>query len=197
MPRYATGKTLFNDALRLSIKHLKQKGYIANGNHSVTTSFRTTGFYGSRLTGVIEYFIMFDCAFPHIRFCYEYEGENIEYTVMIGCKLSNLGKGIIYYFICPRTGKKCYTLYGIGGYFLHRSAFNTMYECQTWSKNFRSIEQRYRAYFEWEHAYEKLYEKHRKKTYANKPTKIAARLTKIIDIANSLDPREIEVMMLA
>ena len=51
-----------------------------------------------------------------------------------------------WYFICPATGKRCRTLYGIGKYFLSRSAYpSAMYTSQTESKHTRNFLKAFRS----------------------------------------------------
>ncbi len=81
---------------------------------------------------------------------------------------SNLGKGIIWYFLCPKTNKRYRILYSINGYFYHRKAFDKgMYESQRLSQ----MNKTFGAYFKVDNLYSQLYQKHFKKTYAGKPTK--------------------------
>ncbi len=95
---------------------------------------------------------------------------------------SNLGKGLIWYFLCPETNKRCRKLYSIGGYFLHREAFKgCMYESQTQSKKYRQLDKTLGAYFRTDDLYSQLYQKHFKKTYAGKPTKKYLKLIKQIE----------------
>ena len=67
---------------------------------------------------------------------YIYNKEiKIKYTILIDSKLSNLDKGRIYYFICPKTLKQCRKLHFYNGYFYHRTFFkNLSYECQKQSR---------------------------------------------------------------
>lgn len=85
---------------------------------------------------------------------------------------SNLGKGRIWYFLCPETNKRCRKLYLIGGYFLHREAFKgCMYESQSKSKNDILLSKRVGSYFALSDLYEELNRKYFKRTYNGKPTK--------------------------
>ncbi len=111
---------------------------------------------------------------------------------------SNLGKGLIWYFLCPQTNRRCRKLYSIGGYFLHREAFNgCMYETQTQSKKYRQLDKTLGAYFEIDNLYEELYKKNFKKTYAGKPTKRYLRIMEQIQKAESIPYHEIERAMLS
>ena len=111
---------------------------------------------------------------------------------------SNLGKGIIWYFLCPETSKRCRKLYLIGGYFLHREAFKScMYESQTQSKKYRELEKTLGAYFRTDDLYNELYKKHFKKSYAGKPTKKYLRILDSLEKADEITPNEIENLLLS
>ena len=71
---------------------------------------------------------------------YTTKETQINYRVSIITVPSNLGKGFVWYFVCPKTNLKCRKLFLFEGYFLHRKAFNgCMYEKQTYSKYARDM----------------------------------------------------------
>lgn len=121
---------------------------------------------------------------PYVELDYKCEGEPVKYQVKMVCIPSNLGVGVVWYFLCPETNKRCRKLYSISGYFLHREAFkDCMYECQTKSKSHRKMDKRFAAYFKSDELHEELYSKHFKKTYAGKPTKRYLRIMEQIQKA--------------
>lgn len=88
------------------------------------------------------------------------------------CVRSIIGNGLIWYFVCPKTGNRCRKLYLVDGYFYHREAFTgCFYEKQTYSRAKRDLCKQYENYFGVEQAYDKIYSKHFKKQYNAKPTK--------------------------
>lgn len=98
---------------------------------------------------------------------------------------SYLGKGLIWYFLCPKTSKRCRKLYLIDGYFLHREAFKgCMYESQTQSKSYRRFAKTFEAYFKADDLYSQLNQKCFKQTYAGKPTR------KFLEIVLEIERRE-------
>ena len=135
---------------------------------------------------------------PYIELDYKYRDEPRNYKVYLTSTLSNLNRGEIWYFICPQTKKRCRKLYSIGGYFLHREAFNgCMYETQTQNKKYRELDKTFGAYFEIDNLYSELYKKNFKKTYAGKPTKKYLRIMEQIQKAESIPYHEIERAMLS
>ncbi len=77
---------------------------------------------------------------PYLELKYSYFDQPTQYRVKLVNVPSNLGRGRVWYFVCPRTSKRCRILYGIDGYFLHREAFQgVIYASQTWSKQARNM----------------------------------------------------------
>jgi len=119
---------------------------------------------------------------PYIELDYKYNDEPRKYKVWLVTIPSNLGKGKVWYFLCPQTHKRCRKLYSIVGYFLHREAFKgCMYDSQTKSKRWRQMDRVYGSYFELDNLYEELYSKHFKTHYNGKPTKRYLKLLKQIN----------------
>jgi hypothetical protein len=126
---------------------------------------------------------------------YKYNDEPRKYKVLLVSIPSNLGKGKIWYFLCPQTLKRFRKLYSISGYFLHREAFNGyMYSSQTKSKKWRQIEKVYGCYFDSEKHYRELYSKHFKTHYKGKPTKRYLRLMHQINKAEHFTSYEKEIL---
>jgi len=195
MPKPYTFPTLYNEALQLSISKLKGWGYLAPGQiKSGTINWSRHG----ESTGSISITANTRSEQPYIELDYKYRDEPRKYKVYLTSTPSNLNRGEIWYFICPQTKKRCRKLYSIGGYFLHREAFNgCMYETQTQSKKYRQLDKTLGAYFEIDNLYEELYKKNFKKTYAGKPTKKYLRIMEQIQKAESIPYHEIERVMLS
>ena len=134
---------------------------------------------------------------PYIELDYYSFKEPRKYKVRLVTTPSNLGFGTIWYFLCPQTNKRCHKLYSIGGYFLHRKAFNgCMYDCQIESKYYRQLNKILDTIFNTDLLYKKLYKKNFKKTYAGKPTKRYLQIMEQIQKAESIPYDEIEMMMI-
>jgi len=73
--------------------------------------------------------------------------KEICYDINLSYYPSNLGIGEVGYFLCPITKKKCRTLYFVDGYFVSRYCFKGIYECQTYSKQYRQIKKMFDAVF--------------------------------------------------
>lgn len=102
-------------------------------------------------------------------------------------------------FFVQKTNKCCRKLYSIGGYFFHREAFkgfNCLYESQTHSKYERMLNKKYSAYFGSDQLYKQLYQKYFKKTYGGNPTKKYLKLTQMIQQAEKISYKEIEMLLI-
>lgn len=169
MGRYSTFPTLFDSALQINISELKNWGYLEkNKIKSGTLTWNRNG----TKTGSISIISNTLNDSPYIELDYKFNEEPRNYKVLIVSTPSNLGKGFIWYFRCPKTRKKCRKLYSISGYFYHREAFkNVLYESQTQGKKYRLLDKTFGGYFKSDDLYSELYKKSFKKTYAGKPTK--------------------------
>ncbi len=195
MPKPHTFPTLYNEALQISISKLKGWGYL---NPEQIKSGTLNWSRNGNPTGSISIQVNTKSEQPYIELDYKYRDEPRNYKVYLTSTPSNLNKGEIWYFICPQTKKRCRKLYSIGGYFLHREAFNgCMYETQTQSKKYRQLDKTLGAYFEIDNLYSELYKKNFKKTYAGKPTKRYLRIMEQIQKAESIPYHEIERAILS
>ncbi|MCZ2129491.1 MAG: hypothetical protein LC109_04415 [Bacteroidia bacterium] len=195
MPKPHTFPTLYNEALQISISKLKEWEYL---NPEQIKSGTITWSRNGNKTGSISIQVNTHSDQPYIELDYKYRDEPRKYKVYLTSTHSNLNKGEIWYFICPQTKKRCRKLYSIGGYFLHREAFNgCMYETQTQSKKWRQWDKTFGVYFKTDKLYSELYKKNFKKTYAGKPTKRYLRIMEQIQKAESIPYHEIERAMLS
>ena len=169
MPKPHTFPTLNDEEIQISISKLKEWKYL---NPQKIKSGALTWSRNGNQTGSISIVVNTQSEPPYVQLNYKYRDEPRNYKVRLVSIPSNLGKGFIWYFLCPQTNKRCRKLYSIGGYFLHREAFKgCMYESQTRSKKYRDLDKTLGLYFRSDDLYCKLYSKHFKKSYAGKPTK--------------------------
>lgn len=195
MPKPHTFPTLYNEALQIHISKLKVWGYL---NPEQIKSGTLNWSRNGNPIGSISIQVNTHSEQPYIELDYKYRDEPRNYKVYLTSTPSNLNRGKIWYFICPQTKKRCRKLYSIGGYFLHREAFNgCMYETQTQSKKYRQLDKILGAYFKSDNLYSELYKKNFKKSYAGKPTKKYLRIMEQIQKAESIPYHEIERAMLS
>ena len=169
MPKQYTFPDLFDDALQLNISKLKEWDYL---NPDQIRTGIVTWSRNENKRGSISVTANTKSEQPYIELDYKSNDEPRNYKVKLVSVPSNLGKGIVWYFLCPETNKRCRKLYSIEGYFLHREAFKgCMYESQTKSKKHRQLDKTFGAYFKLDELHEQLNKKNLKKSYRGAPTK--------------------------
>jgi hypothetical protein len=190
MPKPQTFPTLYDEVKTVSISFLTKHNYLKpNQRQSGVISWSRNG----DNTGSISIRVSTEPQSPYLELDYKCNEAPIKYRVQLVSAPSNLGKGVVWYFVCPYTGKRCRKLYLGNIYFYHRSAFRgCMYEVQTYSKEFRELNKKFKTYFQKSKNYEQLYKKHFKMQYAGNPTKKYLKLTQQIQRAESIPYHEIE-----
>jgi hypothetical protein len=190
MPKPHTFPTLYDEVKTVSITFLTKHGYLKPNQLKVGSVHWSRN--GENI-GSISIRVCTHSENLFLEFDYKCNQVPIKYKVQLVSVPSNLGKGVIWYFVCPRTGKRCRMLYLADTYFYHREAFKgCMYEKQTQSKKSRYLDKTIGAYFKSDQLYEQLYKKNFKKQYAGKPTKKYLKLTQQIQRAESIPYQEIE-----
>lgn len=196
MGRYATYPTTVEDCLTFRLKSLTENNNIyftSYGTKKGVTSWSRNGEVHSKINIEVTYtenetFIIFD---------YKCNDEPKRYKVNLVSRVSNLGKGKIWFFVCPTTNKLCRKLTLNSGYFLHRTAFNSlMYSKQIESKKSRYLGKIFDAFFIPDEVYSEFYKKYFKTHYKGKPTKRYLRLKNKIDIADSYPPNMFDRLLM-
>lgn len=179
MGRHSTVPDLFEDCKTISITKLKGWGYI-NPNSVRSGTLTWSNNWGE--TGNIGISIDMNEYSGTITLNYNCDKEPVNYKVRIISRMANIHNGLLWFFVCPITGKVCRKLHLGDKYFLHRTAFRGyVYELQTWSENTRYLAFT-PMYLEMkaDGIYEQIYSKHFKKYYRGKPTKRYVSLLKKI-----------------
>ena len=193
MPKPQTFPTLYDDLKTISISFLTKHGYLKPNQWQSGTVWWSRN--GNR-TGSISIRVSTAPETPYLELDYKCNEAPINYRVRLISTPSNLGKGVVWYFICPSTGKRCRKLYLVDTYFYHRSAFKgCMYEKQTQSKKSRYLERTLGVYFRTDQPFEQLNKKHLKKQYAGKPTKKYLRLSKQLEQIEIPEFKQIEQLL--
>lgn len=176
MPKPCTFPTLYDHLNTVSISFLTKQGYLKpNQRQSGAMTWSRNG----NKTASISIKANTQSEQPYIELDYKCNEVPINYRVQIISAPSNLGKGVVWYFVCPSTGNYCRKLYLVGERFLHREAFRgCMYYDQTISHEHRML----RKFFKMDKAFEQVDSKHFKKYYNGRATKrylrILRRITK-------------------
>lgn len=192
MTKIRTSLILYDDAFQISITLLKKWGYLISNHHR--SGVITWKNEDSKIASVS--FTTNTLEQPYIELNYTCDGKHRKYKVNLVSVPSNLGKGVIWYFLCPKTEKRCRKLYLIDGCFLHREAFTgCAYESQTRNKKWRHLDNVYGPYFDLDRCYMEIYSKHFKTHYNGKPTKRYFKLLEKINRGNRVDYRKIKLLM--
>jgi len=176
MPRFPTFPTLYDECKQISITDLKRWEYLKPEQCKRGT---INWYRGEENTGSIGIWVITNSESPYLELDYKYNGNPVNYQVPLVTIPSNLGKGNIWYFLCPVTRKRCRKLYQVGERFLHREAFKgCFYQKQVCSKFYRHLENTIGRAFEADEAYEEMQKPYFKKKYNGKSTKRYLRLLK-------------------
>jgi hypothetical protein len=194
MPKPPTFPPLFDEVYQFSVSQISRAGYLNPGRLAQgVLNFKSNG----RVAGRISFLADTRDERPYIELDYQSNGEPRRYKVYLVNVPSNLGRGNVWYFLCPKTWKRCRKLYCVGGYFLHREAFRgCMYDCQTRARKHRDWDKLIGPYFELEELYLRLGKKNLKRTYAGKPTKTFLQLKRKIELANRVQGGFVETLFL-
>lgn len=193
MPRCSTIPTLYDECKTISITFLRKHGYLEpaqylSGQIYWSRNGQKIGSIGFNVNTIIKP--------AYFELDYRINEKPINYKINLVSIPSNIGKGAIWYFICPQTNKHCRKLYLIGERFLHREAFQgCMYEKQTYSHKNRDLYKIYEQAFGDETAYEQIYKKHIKKRYNGKPTKRYLKLMQLLKASNCFTLKQKEKLL--
>jgi hypothetical protein len=193
MPRFANYPTTIEDVKTISLTKLKQWNYLTNGTKTGVISWSRNGIVHS----TINILIVFNEFEKYVILDYKCNGTPFNLKVRLNSKNSNLGKGQIYYFVCPITGKHCRKLYFNNSHFAHREAFTgLMYQNQIESKKSRFLLKIFDKVYLSDEVYEQRYKKYFKTHYNGKPTKRYLKLESKIKTAESYPVGTLERLML-
>ncbi len=164
MGRNSTGAITVNSCLQFSVKEFTKIIKEQSFNLPFTLAWQNGASISANLKQAAAAYTL------EIQYEKNEEGEKIpiKYDVWIIGKPSNLGKGTIYYFICPFKGTRCRTLYmGYGSrYFKSRKAYRHRIYYPSQLSSY--LDKHNDTYWRLENGLEKLYKKHRKSHYKEK-----------------------------
>jgi len=179
MPKPHTSPFIFDEARCISISELKKWKYLEKDSiKSGTINWKNRY---DEITSSLPIRLVFTENEQYLNLKYKCNGNDYDYDIQLISTPSNIGNGLIWYFLCPFTGKRCRKLHLINERFMHRSALPSgVYSKQIHTKKWRNLEKIYGCYFDLDKYYKKLYSKNFKKYYNGKPTKkYLALMTKI------------------
>ncbi len=175
MGRWSTGAITTGECMKVNISTFAKE--IKQGHHSFTGSME----YSNGATIGIALKNEFGQLTASLKYTHTIgeEKNNVDYQIRIVSVRSNLGKGEVYYFLCPFSFKRCKTLYmGYNSlYFKSREAYShpIYYPSQLSSHNDRHND----IYWRLERKLPTLREQHPKRHYRGKKTKPQLRLERL------------------
>lgn len=177
MSKSSTYAFTYEDCKSIEIKLLKEsKLLLANQYKKSTIRWHIN----DQTTGRIEIVLDTISKKPYVELKYKINHENIQYKIALVNEISNLGKGNIWYFLCPFTLKKCRKLYLVEKYFTHRKYINSIYyDNQLLSKSQRKYIGLFNNLNKIEKAIEEIESKYFKRYYKGVKTKKFQKLSSI------------------
>lgn len=168
-PKFQPTPVYYDQVIHLSISMLKDSGFL-KVNHVCSGGITWTQ-SGDKI-GSINFKVNATNEAPFVVVSYPHNHEARKYMIQLVTADSNLGRGKLWLFKCPKTGKLCRKLYCLEGIFAHREAFKGyLYSSQAKSKNQRKLEKTIEAYRKIYSIDGQLNQKHFKPLYSGKATK--------------------------
>lgn len=186
MGRWSNNPDIVEETRCLSLKELLGYGYFQKGQ-KVSGVISWSG--GSRISVTSYSQLRMELKYTLTR-----TDKEINYSVRLVLRPSNLGVGEILFFVCPNTLEACRKLYLPSGqkYFLSRKAFpELIYDSQISNKRLRFFEKMFR----YERKIEEIYEEGFRPFYNGKKTRKHLLIEKYSNKGfNSCDARELAML---
>ena len=188
MGRWGNYPTTVNDLRSFDISFLRKHEYIKPDQFKTGSIIWTSG-NGTKNSISIKTVIGDTNGVLTVDYTFR-NTEKINYDIELITRPSNLGTGLLWFFVCPFTGKVCRKLHLINGFFKHRSALpGLMYQNQIESKKWREWNRIFAKDFN-DDVYTELYSKNFKRYYNGKMTKRFARISKKLQEIENTDPND-------
>lgn len=108
MAKSATFPILFDECKTVTITFLKKRKYLEpNGWKTGTITWSRGKNEHKRITGSISIEVNTQTESPYIELDYKTNDKLINYQITLVSIPSNIGKGLLWYFLCPNTGHRC------------------------------------------------------------------------------------------
>lgn len=184
MAKTRTFPECLDELKMVTICWLRQLGHLRPNHASQDTlSWTRAGRHSGSIT------VVTDADNKFVELSYSINRRPISYRVNLESVPSNLGKGEVWYFRCPATGKRCRTLYEYGDYFYSRHVFHKpLYSSQIVSKSFRGLLQVIRSL----RRHDQFLAKRYARTHYH--GKITRRYQRLLNRASRVYPDQIEEM---
>lgn len=189
MGRHSNVPTIYDDCKTITISNLKTWKYL---NPNTQTSGNIVWSKNGERKGNVLITVCMNPEDTYVEFDYTCNGEVIKYQIRLVQVPSNLGKGYLWFFLCPKTRKLCRKLFLVNTYFYHRTAFKGgFYNKQTLSHKNRNLVVQWDKLCKSEKANDVIYGKHLKKHYKGIPTKRYLKMLKQIKEGEGISEEEL------
>lgn len=189
MGRHTNLPLIFDFCKQLSVTDLKRWKYLESD--TIKKGFVT---YTSFDYQSFKISILVDTELnnPFLEIGYTLNETYNKYRVYFQLVPSNLGKGFVWYFVCPRSGKRCRKLYFINSLFVHRNANKTgVYQTQTLGTKDKILIRQFDKTTKAHKAIELLNSKHFKRYYLGRPTKRYIQLLNWIEASEGINENDL------
>jgi len=194
MAKFPTFPTILDNTQKIAISDLKRYGYLKS---SIPKMGSLKWSCRGEETASIVIFVNMNLDIPYLEVDYQFRQEHRKYKIELVSIPSNLGRGEVWYFLCPATKKRCRVLYCVDGDFLHRKAFtNCMYERQTESKKTRKGMKALRDIFNKDKLTSQIFSPYFKTHYKDKPTKRYLKILEKLEKVNLISLEEMERLLI-
>lgn len=168
MGKCSTHPFIIDRCRQINMKDLKDWGYLKNRGSKM---FSITWTLGNEISNISVWLVK-NREKGFLELSYIIDSIPVKYKIRLITKPSNLGKGVVWYFVCPATQKLCRKLYLGNRYFIHRDELEgSYYSKQVRSKKYREMVRVFGAGFEADELYDEIYSKNFRRFYKGKPTK--------------------------
>lgn len=176
MARYSNNPDEVESLRSITIDFFKKNGIVKSNTFKSGTIIWSNNRFGTKNT--IGYSLNTDENSGVLTLFYTHNDlHKINYTIQLITRKSNLGFGLLWFFVCPKTNKVCRKLHLNNGYFFHRTAFKSLfYEQQIQSKRSRIMYAKPFIDAFRDDLYFDMRKKYLKKTYKGRFTKTYCRL---------------------
>jgi len=189
MGRNSNIPTLYDFCKTLSISDLKRWKYLKpNKLKSGVITFNN--YYSEAFKVSIQ--VCTDLENSYTELNYIIKGTVLNYRINFELLPSNLGKGFVWFFICPRSGNRCRKLHFIDSHFYHRSAYNFgTYQTQTLGRKDKFLVRQFDKMTKAINAKGEIKSKNFKRYYNGKPTNKYLKLLQQIEAGNGITEAEL------
>jgi hypothetical protein len=142
MPKPPTDPPIINNLLNISIRRLRQRGLL-HRDGPTEAELNWANAFTKEVTHSIGIVVFTRTSNPYISLNYSIGKEDYNFSIPMVKVLSNLRKGHVWYFLCPKTNRKCSKLFLLDSDFVSRKAVleaGGVYQCNLRQMRYRTMQ---------------------------------------------------------